>query len=75
MSNAEIRIAIVGAAGRMGRQLIQATEQAEGRVWAQPLSVLAHRWLALMQVNWRAVAHWVSRSATIWMPWLMTSTY
>lgn len=30
MSNAEIRIAIVGAAGRMGRQLIQATEQAEG---------------------------------------------
>ncbi|AUX73718.1 4-hydroxy-tetrahydrodipicolinate reductase [Erwinia pyrifoliae] len=30
MSNAEIRIAIVGAAGRMGRQLIQATKQAEG---------------------------------------------
>lgn len=30
MSNAEIRIAIVGAAGRMGRQLIQAVELAEG---------------------------------------------
>lgn len=30
MSNTEIRIAIVGAAGRMGRQLIQATVQAEG---------------------------------------------
>ncbi|ADP10072.1 dihydrodipicolinate reductase [Erwinia sp. Ejp617] len=30
MSNAEIRIAIVGAAGRMGRQLIQATKQAGG---------------------------------------------
>ena len=30
MSNQEIRIAVVGAAGRMGRQLIQATAQAEG---------------------------------------------
>ncbi len=30
MSHAEIRIAIVGAPGRMGRQLIQATHQAEG---------------------------------------------
>ncbi|MFG1173800.1 4-hydroxy-tetrahydrodipicolinate reductase [Erwiniaceae bacterium CAU 1747] len=30
MSNAEIRIAVVGAAGRMGRQLIQAAVQAEG---------------------------------------------
>jgi len=30
MSNAEIRIAVVGAAGRMGRQLIQAAAQAEG---------------------------------------------
>ena len=30
MSHSEIRIAIVGAAGRMGRQLIQATQQAEG---------------------------------------------
>ncbi|HBT30011.1 MAG TPA: 4-hydroxy-tetrahydrodipicolinate reductase, partial [Erwinia persicina] len=30
MSNAAIRIAIVGASGRMGRQLIQATVQAEG---------------------------------------------
>ncbi|CAO95762.1 4-hydroxy-tetrahydrodipicolinate reductase [Erwinia tasmaniensis] len=30
MSNAEIRIAIVGAAGRMGRQLIQAVVLAEG---------------------------------------------
>jgi len=29
MSNAVIRIAVVGAAGRMGRQLIQATAQAE----------------------------------------------
>lgn len=30
MSNAEIRIAVVGAAGRMGRQLIQAAVQVEG---------------------------------------------
>ncbi|MCU5772744.1 4-hydroxy-tetrahydrodipicolinate reductase [Erwiniaceae bacterium BAC15a-03b] len=30
MSHSEIRIAIVGATGRMGRQLIQATQQAEG---------------------------------------------
>jgi len=30
MSHSEIRIAIVGVAGRMGRQLIQATQQAQG---------------------------------------------
>ena len=32
MSNADIRMAIVGAGGRMGRQLIQAVSEAEGVV-------------------------------------------
>ncbi|HID4267874.1 TPA: 4-hydroxy-tetrahydrodipicolinate reductase, partial [Serratia marcescens] len=32
MSDTQIRIAIAGAGGRMGRQLIQAVQQAEGVV-------------------------------------------
>ncbi|MGB9098195.1 MAG: 4-hydroxy-tetrahydrodipicolinate reductase, partial [Erwinia sp.] len=30
MNNAQIRLAVVGAAGRMGRQLIQAAQEADG---------------------------------------------
>ena len=38
MSDSQIRIAIVGAGGRMGRQLIQAVQQAEGVVLGAALS-------------------------------------
>lgn len=38
MKDSQIRIAIAGAGGRMGRQLIQAVQQAEGVVLGAALS-------------------------------------
>ncbi len=54
MHDAQIRVAIAGAGGRMGRQLIQAALQMDGVALGAALGVTAHRCLALTRVSWRA---------------------
>lgn len=55
MHDAQIRVAIAGAGGRMGRQLIQATMAMEGVQLGRHLSVMAPLYWAAMPVNWRAL--------------------
>ena len=61
MSDSQIRIAIAGAGGRMGRQLIRAVQQAEGVVLGAALSRPGSSRSASTPANWRASARWASR--------------
>lgn len=61
MKDSQIRIAIAGAGGRMGRQLIQAVQQAEGVVLGRRCRARDRAWSALMPASWRASARWASR--------------
>ncbi|VTR29002.1 Dihydrodipicolinate reductase [Serratia fonticola] len=59
MTDSQIRIAIAGSGGRMGRQLIQAVQQAQGVwYWGQRWSARVLAWLAPMPANWLALVHW-----------------
>lgn len=58
MHEAQIRVAIVGAGGRMGRQLIQAALHMEGiQPGARWSGRALHCWAA-MRASWRAWGKW-----------------
>lgn len=56
MHDAQIRVAIAGAGGRMGRQLIQAALQMDGVALGAALEREGSSLLGPMPVNWQARA-------------------
>jgi 4-hydroxy-tetrahydrodipicolinate reductase len=56
MHDAQIRVAIAGAGGRMGRQLIQAVQQMDGVALGAALEREGSSLLAAMRASWRARA-------------------
>lgn len=56
MHDAQIRVAIAGAGGRMGRQLIQAALQMDGVALGAAPSVKVHPCWAPMRASWQARA-------------------
>ncbi len=56
MHDAQIRVAIAGAGGRMGRQLIQAALQMDGVALGAALEREGSSCWEPMQANWRARA-------------------
>lgn len=61
MSAKELRLAVVGAGGRMGRQLIQAISQQEGTVLGAAFERTNSSLIGSMRVNWLALVILVSQ--------------
>jgi 4-hydroxy-tetrahydrodipicolinate reductase len=63
MHDAQIRVAIAGAGGRMGRQLIQAALQMDGVALGAALEREGSSWWAAMPASWQAPAAGVTVQA------------
>ncbi len=66
MHDAQIRVAIAGAGGRMGRQLIQAALQMEGVALGAALEREGSSRWAATPASWRAPAKRASRCRAAW---------
>jgi dihydrodipicolinate reductase len=66
MHDAQIRVAIAGAGGRMGRQLIQAALQMDGVALGAALEREGSSLLGAMPVSWRARARPASPCKAAW---------
>jgi dihydrodipicolinate reductase len=67
MHDAQIRVAIAGAGGRMGRQLIQAALQMDGVALGAALEREGSSLLGPMPVSWRAQARRALPYKAAWM--------
>lgn len=68
MHDAQIRVAIAGAGGRMGRQLIQAALQMDGVALGAALEREGSSLLEPMPVSWQAQARRALAYRAAWMP-------
>ena len=66
MHDAQIRVAIAGAGGRMGRQLIQAALQMEGVALGAALEREGSSLVGTTPASWRAPAKRASRCRAAW---------
>jgi dihydrodipicolinate reductase len=65
MHDAQIRVAIAGAGGRMGRQLIQAVQQMDGVALGAALEREGSSSLGAMPVSWPGPVKRVSRCKAV----------